>query len=617
MDILLIIPPFIQCNSPYPSTTSLTGFLKKKGFRITQRDLSLDLLLKIFSRKGLEIIFNEAEKCSDRISDNSNFIIDNQEYYLSTIDNVIAFLQYKDQTLAHRISSRNFLPEASRFAQLNDSDEIFGTIGISDKARHLATLYLEDITDMIQECVDPDFGLSRYAESIALSNISFDSIEIKLQEKQSIIDSMMHEILEDYISECSPKIVGFSVPFPGNLYAALECGRILRDRYPKITRILGGGYANTELRMLQEQRVFKYTDYICLDDGERPLLHIAERIINKKDVSPIRTYELIDNTVKYHHGTHTEDFSHAEIGTPDCNGLKLDSYISLIEVANPMHRLWSEGIWNKMQIAHGCYWGKCSFCDTELDYIKRYSSASAKILCDRIEDMIAQTGQTGFHFTDEAAPPKILKKLAIELIERDINITWWTNVRFEKYFTYDICELLAASGCIAVAGGLEVASKRILKLINKGVDIEQVANAAHNFSQNGIMVHAYLMYGFPTQSDRDTIDALEIVRQLFENECIHSAFWHRFVMTEHSRVGKYPEEFKVKRKNNCINDFANNDLEHIDTIGCNHKKYGEGLKKALYNYMHGIGLDFPVYEWFDFKTVNTSITKNYIRNILR
>ena len=96
------------------------------------------------------------------------------------------------------------------------------------------------------------------------------------------------------------------------------------------------------------------------------------------------------------------------------------------------------------------------------------ATISATTLVDRIESVIQQTGKSGFHFVDEAAPPKLLKELALELIHRRLSISWWTNIRFERNFSLDLCRLLAASGCIAVSGGLESVSDRLLKLMNKG-----------------------------------------------------------------------------------------------------------------------------------------------------
>jgi hypothetical protein len=281
-----------------------------------------------------------------------------------------------------------------------------------------------------------------------------------------------------------------------------------------------------------------------------------------------------------------------------------------------MHSLWSNGRWNKLTMAHGCYWGKCTFCDVSLDYIKRYEPLTASILCDRIEEMIAQTGETGFHFVDEAAPPSLMRALAMEIINRKLVISWWTNIRFEKSFTKDLCYLLKASGCIGVSGGLEVASDRLLQLINKGITVAQVAKVNRNFTEAGIMVHAYLMYGFPTQTSQETIDSLEMVRQMFQAGILQSAFWHQFAMTAHSPVGLEPEKFNVKKANEVDISFADNDVAHIDLTGTDHDSFSFGLKKSLLNYMHGVGLEEPLHKWFDMKIPRTSINVNFIADAL-
>jgi hypothetical protein len=277
-----------------------------------------------------------------------------------------------------------------------------------------------------------------------------------------------------------------------------------------------------------------------------------------------------------------------------------------------MHSLWSDGRWNKLTMAHGCYWGKCTFCDISLDYIKNYEPITASLLCDRMEEMIAQTGQNGFHFVDEAAPPALMRALAIEIIRRKLTVSWWANIRFEKSFTRDLCILLKASGCIAISGGLEVASDRLLELIQKGITVAQVAKVNKHFTEAGIMVHAYLMYGFPTQTAQETIDSLEMVRQLFEAGILQSAFWHLFTMTAHSPVGLQPEKFSVQKVSDIVGTFANNDIEHIDPTGADHERFSFGLKKSLLNYMHGACFDYPLQKWFDQKVPRTTIAPDYI-----
>jgi hypothetical protein len=491
----------------------------------------------------------------------------------------------------------------------------FGNMGMQDKAKHLATLYLEDISDFIVECVDENFGFSRYAERLGRSANSFDELYSELQNETTHIDKITLKILEERVIEIQPNLVLISVPFPGNLYSAFRCAQYIKSNYPSVKIAMGGGFPNTELRSLKDKRVFEFFDFITLDDGELPveLLNSNVKIPNSNEFK--RTFVLENNEVVYKNNTTKTDYKQSEVGTPDYSDLFLDKYISVIEIANPMHSLWSDGRWNKLTMAHGCYWGKCTFCDISLDYIKIYEPIAAKILVDRMEELIAQTGETGFHFVDEAAPPALMREVALEILKRKLVVSWWTNIRFEKSFTKDLCILLKASGCIAVSGGLEVASDRLLELIKKGVTVEQVAKVTSYFTEAGIMVHAYLMYGYPTQTIQETVDSLEMVRQLFQVGTIQSGFWHQFAMTAHSPVGLNPDEFGVIPQQNEIT-FANNDIQFIDKTGINHDKFSFGLKKSLFNYMHGVCFDYDLQEWFDFKIPNTKISPDFIENAI-
>jgi hypothetical protein len=490
-------------------------------------------------------------------------------------------------------------------------------MGTQDKAKHLATLFLEDISDLIVECVDPNFGFSRYAERLGRSAASFDELYDALQQEFTFIDKLLIKLLEQKMKVVLPEMVSLSVPFPGNLYASFRIAQWLKLEYPTIKIAMGGGFPNTELRSVSDVRVFEFIDFICLDDGEAPVEHLCEFLDGKRKIAELkRTFTLIDGKVTYCNGSKLPDYKQFETGTPDYSDLFLDRYISVIEVVNPMHRMWSDGRWNKLTMAHGCYWGKCTFCDISLDYIKIYEPIAASVLCDRMEQLVEQTGERGFHFVDEAAPPALMRSLALEILRRKLTVTWWTNIRFEKSFTKELCLLLKASGCIAISGGLEVASDRLLELIQKGVTVEQVAQVCHNFTDAGIMVHAYLMYGFPTQTAQETIDSLEMVRQMFDAGVLQSAFWHQFAMTAHSPVGMYPEQFKVEKACSTTGTFANNDIVHLDKVGTDHELFSYGLKKSLFNYMHGICFDYPLQEWFEHKVPKTKVDPEFIMKCL-
>ncbi|WP_343695150.1 radical SAM protein [Flavobacterium sp.] len=616
--LFIITPPFTQLNTPYPATAYIKGFLNTKNIESVQADLGIDVILELFSKKGLTDLFQSINQQPE--TDNCKRIFALQDEYIKTIDPVIQFLQGKNPTLALQICQEDFLPEASRFAQLEELDWAFGTMGTQDKAKHLATLYLEDISDFIVECVDENFGFSRYAERLVRSANSFDELYNALQQELTYIDLILISILKEKIEAVKPTLFLISVPFPGNLYSAFRSAQWVKQNHPEIKISMGGGFPNTELRSLSDKRVFEFFDFITLDDGEVPIEELVENLSSRAESRDEkhfkRTFLLENGEVVYKNNSLKHDYKQSQVGTPDYSDLPLDKYISVIEIVNPMHRMWSDGRWNKLTMAHGCYWGKCTFCDISLDYIKVYEPVAASLLCDRMEELIEQTGQNGFHFVDEAAPPALMRALALEILKRKLAVTWWTNIRFEKSFSKDLCLLLKASGCIAVSGGLEVASDRLLKLIDKGVTVEQVAKVTRNFTEAGIMVHAYLMYGYPTQTIQETVDSLEMVRQLFEAGVLQSGFWHQFALTAHSPVGLYPEQFGVTKKTELIGTFANNDIEYTDSTGINHDKFSFGLKKSLFNFMHGICFDYELQDWFDFKIPKTKIHPDFIFNAL-
>lgn len=613
--VLLITPPFTQLNTPYPATTYIKGFLNTQNIISYQTDLGIEVIHAIFSKEGLKAVFRKIP-LQTSFTPNATRIINLEREYIGTIDPVMRFLQHQNPTLAYNICEGDFLPQASRFQQLEDMDWAFGSLGIQDKARHLATLYLEDLADLIKETIDPHFGFSRYAERLGRSANTFDELEATLKSDLSYIDEVLITLLQKKLNHLQPSVACITVPFPGNLYGALRCGQFIKEHYPNIKVVMGGGYPNTELRSVTDSRVFQYVDYITLDDGERPLLNLLEHFRGERNTALLkRTFVLKEGIVSYINGAQEGDVPFNKTGTPDYTDLLLNRYLSVIEIINPMHRLWSDGRWNKLTMAHGCYWKKCSFCDISLDYIKNYVPVNAALLCDRMEEMIKATGETGFHFVDEAAPPALMREMALEILSRNLSLTWWANIRFEKSFTEDLCRLLKASGCIAVSGGLEVASDRLLFKMQKGVTVSQVAQVTNHFTASGIMVHAYLMYGFPTQTAQETIDSLEMVRQLFLIGAVQSGFWHLFAMTAHSPVGLDPEAFGVKKLGPEVGSFANNDLIHEDP-SCNHEQFGEGLAKAIFNYMHGLGFELHLQEWFDFQVPVTSIPSSFIESAI-
>ncbi|MCA1745329.1 MAG: radical SAM protein [Bacteroidales bacterium] len=597
MKILLITPPLTQLNTPYPATPYLKGFLVAEGHEVHQADLGIELVNRLFSKVGLQVLFKRV--AIDRQSPAPiRQLLVNQQRYIDSIDAVMRFLQGRESTLATRICNAEWLPQGERFNNMADPDWAFGALGTTEMAKHMATLYIEDLADFIKATIDPYFELSRYAEHLCLRLPLLKPLLTALSKPASLLDEWLLEQLEEKMQSSNPHLVCFSIPFPGNLMGAFRCSQHIRKHYPQVTVAWGGGYVTTELRQLSDPQVFDFAHYLSLDDGEPALRALISHLSDTKDAPLCQTYYRdADGQIIFQPRQPVHSIPFRQIPAPDYSDLPLNKYISLIEVANPMHKLWSDGRWNKLILAHGCYWAKCAFCDTSLPYIRCFEALPASQIVDYMEAVIQQTGSSGFHFTDEAAPPRLLRELSQEILSRKLVVSWWTNIRFEKTFDADLCHLMARAGCIAVSGGIEVASNRLLKYINKGVTVEQAYATAQHLTESGIMVHAYLMYGFPTQTEKETLDGLEAVRQMFEAGVLQSAFWHRYAMTLHSPSGQHPQDYGAEYLPHQTGSFANNEIAFTDHQKINFDRLGQALYKATYNYMHGLCLDWPVRKW--------------------
>lgn len=613
--VLLVIPPLTQLNTPYPSTAYLTGFLQSRGFEAEQADVGIEMVLRLFSPEGLRNVFRQLRGQEDTLPKEALGMMRNEHAYVEMIGPVVAFLQGKTPETAARLIQHGVLPQGPRF---RGRKKFARSVSETDRAKQWATFFIEDLADLVQATITPHFALSRYAEHIGRSASSFDQIVTALAEPPSLTDEWLLDSFWGHFNLVNPSLIGLSIPFPGNLYGAFRIAKALKQRCPDLPVAIGGGYVNTELRRVADPRVFDYVDFITFDNGERPLLSLVEHISGlRQRRSLCRTMYRENHRVIYADDPLSRDFTMDDVGCPTYRGLALDRYLTILDSTNPMHRLWSEGHWNKLTVAHGCYWKQCTFCDIGLTYISRYEMTPTERLIRQIAQLIAETGRRGFHFVDEAAPPSALKSLALALLERRISITWWGNIRFETAFSPDLCRLLSASGCIAVTAGLEAASDRLLSDMKKGITVDQTALVAAGFKNAGILIHAYLMYGCPSETIQETIDSLERIRQLVAEDLLQSAFWHRFTVTAHSPVGLDPTTHGVRILGPEFRGFAENDLLHHDDRGETPAWLGEGLRRSLLNYLERRGLDLDVRQWFDEEVPPSQVSPTWLTRLLK
>jgi len=570
----------VQFNTAYPAVPALAAFLRQHGHEVAQEDLSLGLARRLFSRPGLDSVLRSLRKRYQgrRQPRSVRHLLTHAGAVRAAIAEAVAFLQGRAPASAGRLAAPGLLPEGPRFAAVR---ALADGQPMEAAARHRASLFIDEIADAVRDGLDPRFQLARYAEHLAADATTFEPLAADLRRRRTLLDRWIDDLSRSAWQAHRPAIVGLTVPFPGTLYGAFRIARRMKALAPTLVTVLGGGYVNTELRALDESRVFDTFDYVTYDDGELPLLRIVERLAGG-EAPLVRTRVRRAGQVVFCDDAEAPGLRHRERPAPDFSGVARAGYLAMAESPNPMHRLWSERPWLKLTLAHGCYWHRCAFCDTSLDYIRRYDPADAATVVAWMERAMADTGLSGFHFVDEAAPPALLGNLARLLIKRGLRVEWWTNIRFERQFTPELGALLRRSGCLALTGGLECAQDRLLALMDKGFTTQTAAAVMQGLASVGILVHAYLIYGYPTETAQETIDALELVRELFARGALHSAYWHRFALSVHSPAWRDRARLRLRIVDDRQGAFA-----------CNEVLFDEPGR------MHGVGLDADVRSWFD------------------
>ena len=201
--LLLLTPPLLQTNTPYPATMHLTGYLRGLGYDVWQRDLSIKVVRDVLLAYGDE-----------------------------TTEELLEFLGGPAPLEAKR--------EASKV--------------------------IDDLARYVRDEIDPDFGFSRYAEHLCAAVEDFGELERKVR-RRGVIDRPLERRLKEAMDEVLPDIVGVTCPFPGTLVGAFKIARWIRRHRPGVRLLLGGGYVSTELRTMTDRRPYRYFDAFQFDEG--------------------------------------------------------------------------------------------------------------------------------------------------------------------------------------------------------------------------------------------------------------------------------------------------------------------------------------------------------------
>ena len=651
MNVITIIPPLVQLNAPYPSGAYLTSFFKKEGHDAQWADLSIELFYEIFSRSGLEKLFSLSEKTALSMADKAEKNGDdntafNIRRYISQKENWIEWIEFITAVLSgggarekeHQFLYSPFAPRGQRMENFLEQLAQDGREPSVDDVRFLCSYALADLADYITAVFDKEFSLIRYAEALTVDERTFAEVEKGLD--SPILEHFYKPVLERWgttvIGGLDPAIfsktlICISIPFAGTFIPALYTARFLKSQYGQNVFIcIGGGFVNTELRELRDASLGKYIDAISYDRGygsykalfDNKVVESVETAAESMIANPLYKLRIFQNGKVIEPVWQDEKLEKYETEItaqiiPDYSDIDFSRYLRMCDDKNAMHRIWTDGSWIKAYLAHGCYWHRCAFCDTQLDYVCAYRPVEVRNLYEGLLKTAREKNVYGIHFVDEAMPPVALKKFALENARHGNPLYFWGNIRFEKTFSKDLAAFLSYCGLGGVSAGLEVAAESGLENINKGTDISSIVSACAALKEAGVLVHAYMIFGFWYDTAQTIIDSMETLRQFYSAGLLDSCFWHKFVLTKNSTIytewkeGKQkklqPIEPKSDKKGGL---FAGN---NIHFKGENqYDKFQLPLENSLNCWMHGDGLEKKVQKWFDFPVPPPTVGRDFI-----
>ena len=642
--------------------------------------VGLKRLFELSEARALQLADEAERKGDDNTAFNLRRYISQKENWIEWIDFITSVLCGGGaREKEHQFLYSPFAPRGSRMENYLAGLAENSREPTVDDMRFLCSFALADLSDYITVAFDPQFSLVRYAESLAVDTRTFSDFEAQID--SPIMEYFYKPVLEKLFQElpaassgrafrCSadapasslasltnvsslspvaacgaapiPKpdslLICISIPFAGTFLPALYTARFLKEKLGSSAFVcIGGGFVNTELREARDPALAKYIDAISYDRGYGSYHDLLDSLVkpgndNKVSLSGLTGQSLYklrlftpqpDGTV---HVTEPlwqdpgyekyENEITAKI-IPDYSDIDFSIYPRMCDDANAMHRIWTDGAWIKAYLAHGCYWHRCAFCDTSLDYVCGYKPTDIEPLYNGLLKTAREKGVYGIHFVDEALPPVALKKFALLNARSGNPLYFWGNVRFEKTFTKDLAAFLSYCGLGGVSAGIESATGTGLESINKGTDIASITRACCAFKEAGILVHAYMIYGFWNDTPQTIIDSMETLRQFFEAGLLDSAFWHKFVLTRNSTVynqWQKEENLSLVSSEEASSAFARNNLHFKGEEKFN--KFGAPLETALNCWMHGDRLDQHVQKWFDFQVPKPTVNRTFINNLI-
>lgn len=515
---------------PHLALPTLTAYLRQKGLTVFQRDLNAEVYDYFLSRPALEGALARIR----------------QDYGQAGDRRPVRRAVPKQETLTWALSQGPGLIQ-----KVEQAKQVFKSEAFYDGA-----ICRDAFLTLVQSLVlaslpyfpsNLDFNGFTSAHPVDSSTSLLQAVRDPTH--NPFLEFFRNGVLKDIVRE-QPDIVGISIPTMGQFLAGMTVAYLVKKSGLKTHVTVGGPH----ITMLREQlprapQVFSLIDSAVVGAGEVALLRLAQAIeAGGQDGADLRSvpnliYREENEQQRWlvHVNEPDHSFDHRRVGAdkdapqdelPDFDGLDFERYLAPERVL-------------PLMTAHGCYHGKCAFCNVGYGWDNSYRQLQAERIVDQMLALHDKYGARHIFFADEAITPKNLRLMSQLLVEKNASMNWCGCVRFEKALSKDILESLEKGGCRMLLFGLETASVPIVELMDKGTQVEVMGRILEESTAAGIWNHTFFFFGFPGETIENAQDTVNFLYQ--HQHSIHSASPGTFLLERYAPAHLYPDQFNIKR----------------------------------------------------------------------
>ncbi|MFO0983643.1 MAG: radical SAM protein [Planctomycetota bacterium] len=540
MERLLIHPPFADPTQPYLSLPTLKGYLRGHGLDARVLDLNLEAAHHLLDQSVLNDLARRMGLRFLELNAKQELDFHEQREYRAIVEArpKMEEILAADPPPIAVFQSRELFYDAAAYA--------------------IARRRVEGFFDALSAIHHPfRFGFNRASHDVV--PWSFDLLESYAREARSPLEHLYRQVFdppEDWsavdwdelrVDLAAVDFIGISIVFPSQIPEAFYLARFLKQRAPHAFVALGGPCLHQVVIHQDDairRRVLGWVDGVGLFEGEATLAQLfprleqwraaetdAERAAALLDVANLLVWD--GRAQQSRLGPrHVMDLHEAP--APDYSDLDLDRYLAPSRIL-----LYAP--------TRGCYWNRCSFCYYGLSETAtaRYREVPPARAAADLAKLAQRYGVKHFYVSCDVLSPAYAVHFAEALIERGVKIRWSSDLKIEKYFTPERCEILFRSGMRSAAFGIESGSNRILALMQKGCDRETMTEVNRAFHRALIATEWMTFTDHPSETVAEALDTVKWIAT--EREFIDLFLVGEFGLEQGSHIAQEPERYGVER----------------------------------------------------------------------